>query len=116
RRELRQFVPPTTRILNDNPRLAMEMAIVAPPDVSMPVLSGPIGLPDGIPGPPSNGRGKNGGIGDEGNGGGIGNRPGPGAGPDGGGPGVSGTAGIRGIVTQAVLQWKSEPEYSEDAR
>jgi TonB family protein len=113
---LRQFVPPTTHIVNENPRLAMEMAIVAPPDVSMPVLSGPVGLPDGIPGPPSNGMGKNGGIGDRGDGGGIGNRRGPGAGDGGDGIGITGTAGVRGAVTPAVLQWKAEPEYSEEAR
>jgi TonB family protein len=113
---LRQFVPPTTHILNENPRLAMEMAIVAPPEVALPALSGPIGLPDGIPGPPSDGMGKNGGIGDKGDGGGIGNRRGPGAGDGGDGGGITGTAGMRGTITQAVLQWKAEPEYSEEAR
>jgi TonB family protein len=116
RAALRQFVPPTTHILNDNPRLAMEMAIVAPPDVSIPVSPGPIGLPDGIPGPPSDGMGRNGGIGDTGDGGGVGNRRGPGAGNQGDYGGISGTAGMGGVVTRAVLQWKAEPEYSEEAR
>jgi len=111
---LRQFVPPTTHIINENPRLAMEMAIVAPPDVSLPAMAGPIGLPDGIPGPPSDGRGGHGGIGD-GDGGGMGNHRGPSAG-NGDGIGIIGTSGVRGIVTPAVLQWKAEPEYSEEAR
>lgn len=116
KRALKQFVAPTVHILNQNPRLAMESTIVAPPDVSMPTLSTQIGLPDGIIGPQSDGKGKGGGIGDRGKGGGVGNQEGPGAGDDPNGIGVSGTSGIRGVVTQAVLQWKSEPEYSEDAR
>src|SRR5512133_3352631 len=105
RRALRQFTPPTVHILNDNPRLAMEMAIVAPPDIAMPALSTNIGLPDGILGPPSNGRGRNGGIGD-GDGGGVGDRRGPGAGNGGDGGGVTGLTPIRGYITPAVLQGK----------
>lgn len=112
---LRQFTPPTVRILNDNPRLAMEATIVAPPDIAMPALSANIGLPDGIIGPPSNGRGRNGGIGD-GDGGGVGDRRGPGAGNGGDGGGVTGMAPTRGYITPAALQWKAEPEYSEEAR
>ena len=111
---LRQFVPPTTRILNDNPRLAMEATILGPPDISMPTPA-VIGLPDGVLGPPSDGRGKNGGIGDEGKGGGVGNKQGPGAGDD-DGIGITGLSPARGAVTPAVLQWKAEPDYSEDAR
>jgi TonB family protein len=67
-------------------------------------------------GPPSNGTGRNGGIGNYGDGGGIGNRRGPGAGDGGDGGGITGYSPIRGIVTPAVLQWKTEPEYSEEAR
>jgi protein TonB len=116
KRALRQFTPPTVHILNDNPRLAMEATIVAPPDLALPAAVTTIGLPDGILGPPSNGLGKNGGIGDSGEGGGAGNRRGPGAGSDGDDGGVSGGRPVRGYITPAVLQWKAEPEYSEEAR
>ena len=80
KRALRQFVAPTTHVLNDNPRLAIEASILGPPDVSMPTPA-VIGLPDGIAGPPSDGLGKNGGIGDKGDRGGVGDGSGPGAGP-----------------------------------
>jgi TonB family protein len=116
KRALRQFTPPTVRILNDNPRLAMEATIVAPPDLDMPSVVTTIGLPDGVLGPPSNGLGRNGGIGDTGDGGGVGNNRGPGAGSSGNGGGVTGMTPIRGHITPAVLQWKTEPEYSEEAR
>jgi TonB family protein len=114
-RTLRQFVPPTTHILNDNPRLAMEGSILGPPEITMPTPA-VIGLPDGVIGIPSNGLGKGGGIGDEGKGGGVGNKQGPGAGDGDNGVGITGMAPMRGAVTPAVLQWKAEPDYSEDAR
>ncbi len=114
-RALRQFVPPTTHILNDNPRLVMDATILGPPDVNMPTPA-VIGLPDGLVGMPSNGLGSHGGIGDRGKGGGVGNEAGPGAGPGDGGVGISGMTPLRGAVTPAVLQWKTEPDYSEDAR
>jgi protein TonB len=115
KRALRQFTPPTVRILNENPRLPMEASILGPPDVAMPTPA-VIGLPDGIIGAPSNGLGMNGGIGDRGKGGGVGNKEGPGAGPGDNGVGVTVMSAGRGFITQAVLQWKAEPEYSEEAR
>src|SRR6185369_2377743 len=115
KRATRQFTPPTVRILNDNPRLPMEATILGPPDLAMPTPV-VIGLPDGVLGPPSNGLGRNGGIGDTGDGGGAGNRRGPGAGDGGDGGGITGMTPARGLITQAILQWKTEPEYSEDAR
>lgn len=115
KRATRQFVPPTTHILNEAPRLAMEAAILGPPDITMPVPAG-IGLPDGIIGPPSDGRGRGGGIGDDGEGGGVGNRRGPGAGDGENGVGVTGMTPSRGSITPASILAKPEPEYSEDAR
>lgn len=115
KRATRQFVPPTTHILNPDPKLAIEPAILGAPDVSMPTPA-VIGLPDGIIGPPSDGLGKNGGIGNRGDGGGAGDSVGPGAGPDGRNGGVSGMSPSRGRITPATVLSKPEPEYSEDAR
>src|SRR5262249_48673277 len=41
---------------------------------------------------------------------------GPGAGPDGDDGGLSGRAGFRDNVTDPVLVWKTEPEYTDEAR
>ena len=114
----RQFVPPTAVILNRNPRLIMEATLIGPPDIEVAKIdTALIGLPTGVAGPPSNGRGKNGGIGD-GDGGGIGNNRGPGygAGNDGGVTTDAFDARTSGPTTPPALLWKVEPEYSEDAR
>ena len=113
---LRVFTPPVVRILNENPRLAMEAAIFGPPDLTTPVLTEAYGDPNGILGRLSSGPGDGGGIGD-GHQGGVGSRRGPGAGNDGDGGGVSGgNQPVRAVVTAPVLLWKDEPEYSEEAR
>ncbi len=115
---LRQFVPPVVVRNNEAPKLAMEPTIVADPNVPLPTLHmGVVGDPFALAGPPSNGTGKNGGIG-EGDGGGVGPGHGRGLGPGedygvGGGPGGMGS---RGAVTPASLLWKVEPEYSDEAR
>jgi TonB family protein len=76
---------------------------------------GRLGDPHGVPGPPSAGRGDGGGIGD-GHGTGVGDGKGPGAGIGEGGGIASGNSGFKGSLTQPVLLYKTEPEYSEDAR
>lgn len=113
---LRQFTPPVVVANNLDPKLTMEPTIIAPPDVPLPQVNMlAYGDPLGKIGPPSNGTGSGGGIG-SGTGGGVGPGKGGGYGPGEGG-GVGGAlyrAG--GGVTQPVLLFKVEPQYSEEAR
>ena len=110
-----QFVAPMVKSENPNPILSLEPTIIADPEINLPQINlASLGDPHGVPGPPSPGRGKGGGIGD-GDGTGVGPGIGPGAGP--GHDGIaSGRAGFQGSVTEPVLLWKAEPEYSEEAR
>jgi len=116
RRATHQFDPPRVVSTNLMPRLAIEPTIIGAPEPvrAMPLVA--YGDPNGVDGPPSDGRGKNGGIGDDGDGGGVGNRKGPGAGDDGDNGGLSGLGRIRGRLTPPVPLVKIDPEYSEDAR
>jgi TonB family protein len=113
----RQFTPPVVEYLNPNPQLPMEPTLVMASEIVLPSIDLPrFGDPNGVSGPPSGGRGSNGGIGD-GEDGGVGNRRGPGYGPGPGGGGVTGGGGgFLGDVTQPVLLWKIEPEYTDEAR
>jgi TonB family protein len=118
----RQFVPPQAKRENEQPKLMMDETIVVAASAPLPKLAMmQIGDPLAPPGPPSNGRGSNGGIG-EGTGGGVGPGDGPGYGQGrrgntgGGDPSFGGTGGLRGAVTPAALIWKIEPEYSDEAR
>jgi TonB family protein len=85
----------------------------------------PLGLPTGVPGPPSDGPGSGGGIG-TGKGGGVGSGNGTGLGPGngwntgGGNPNIGGgdgvfTAGVGGVKNPQILS-KEKPKYTEDAR
>ena len=117
RASLRPFAPPVVRLLNENPRITMEAAILASPDTLPPVPDGAVwGDPNGVLGKLSSGPGAGSGIGD-GCCGGVGPGKGPGAGP-GQSPvgGISGQSGLTGIVTRPVLLTKAEPEYTEEAR
>jgi TonB family protein len=103
---------------NADPKLAMEPAILAPPDVPMPQVNmAQYGDPLSRFGPASNGTGSNGGIG-TGSGGNVG--PGSGSGAYGPGDGDGGIGRvwrvIDGGVTAPALLFKVEPEYSEEAR
>jgi TonB family protein len=116
----RQFTPPAVIHENLQPKLMMEPTIVVASNAPLPMLH--IGLPGdplAPPGPPSDGRGKGGGIG-EGNGTGVGPGKGLGYGPGNdhgyGGGDPTGGAGSRGAVTPAALLSKVEPEYSDEAR
>jgi protein TonB len=113
---LKQFVPPTEVIRNEHPKLIMEPTIVAPPDAVLPNANLPnIGDPLAKIGPPSNGMGSGGGIG-SGNGGGIGSGSGAGLGPGSGGGFGGGAFRVGGGVSQPVVIFKVDPEYSEEAR
>jgi len=116
---MEQITPPEVVVRNDHPKLTAEPTMVMPPQVKLPNSKLPnFGDPKSpvIAGPPSNGVGSGAGIG-SGNGGGIGSGSGGGVGPGIGGgygggvfrPGVGG-------VTAPTLIYKTEPEYSEEAR
>lgn len=106
----RTFVPPTVHRPVERALLEIEPSVVSAPAVTLPMAA--IGDPLASLGPPSNGRGKNGGIGD-GDGGGVGPGKGPRAGAGGIGPGgYRLTAGI----TPPVLVHKVDPGFSEEAR
>jgi protein TonB len=112
----RPYTPPAVVVRNLTPSLAMEPALLGDPRIIVPDFKLPYGDPNGVPGSPSDGRGKGGGIGD-GNGPGIGNGKGPGAGGEDGDGGIGGgRAGIRGVITAPVVLYKIEPEYTDEAR
>jgi periplasmic protein TonB len=111
----KQYTPPVTKIVNFDPILPMEPTIIGTAVSVLPV-SGQIGDPNGVLDSLFSGPGKNGGIGG-GEGGGDGPGRGPGAGPgEGEEVGLAGSLRVRGTVTDPVLLWKEEPEYSEEAR
>jgi TonB family protein len=112
----RQFTPPTVVPHNLDPKLPMEPTLVIASDVKLLQLDLPtLGDPYSKPGPPSNGTGKGGGIGD-GDGPGIGAGKGPGAGPGEGGYNGGGVHGFTGASTAPVVLFQVEPEFSEEAR
>src|SRR5450432_3784504 len=97
------------------PYTTLFRSIVGNPDMPLPKINlAQFGDPNGVPGPASGGRGSGSGIGD-GDGTGVGNHRGPGYGSH-DGSGVSGIARLAGVVTQPVLIYKIEPEYSDEAR
>ena len=111
-----QFTPPTVKILNENPKLAMDPSVVIPPEIQLPNLNMPVfGDPKGVNGPLSNGTGSGGGIG-SGSGGGVGSGKGPGVGPGEGGGIGGGVYRVGGGVSAPQLIFRVEPEYSEEAR
>jgi TonB family protein len=115
------FTPPAAVVPNIEARLTMDPALLGPPDLKVPTVdTDRIGDPLSKFMIPSNGPGKNGGIGD-GDRGGIGPGDGPGLGPgkDGGYGGDKFNGVYRpglGGVTQPTVLYKLEPEYSEEAR
>jgi TonB family protein len=113
----RQFTPPVVEYVNLNPQLPMEPTLAISSEIVLPAIDlARFGDPNGVSGPPSGGRGSGGGIGD-GIGTGVGDSQGPGYGPGPGGGGVTGGGGgFVGSVTEPVLLWKIEPEYTDEAR
>jgi len=113
---VRQFVPPSAVLANPAPRLTMEPAILAPPDVILPVVNiTAYGDPLGRIGPPSNGTGSGGGIG-SGKGGGVGSGKGGGAGEGEGGGFGGAVASVTGEFTRPVPIYSPDPEYSDEGR
>ena len=97
------FTPPLVTPENDRPKLTIEPAIFA--DTKLPTVDlAQFGDIFGVHGPPSNGTGDGGGIGEH-HGTGAGGNDGPGFGP-----------GPDGWLVAPVLLSKTEPEYSEEAR
>ena len=112
----RQFTPPLVVINNPEPKLIMEPTIVLPADTRLPNVDlAVLGDPFGRNGPPSNGAGKGGGIGD-GEGPGLGPGKGRGVGPGEDSGFGRPIRGHKGDSTHPVLIYKIEPEFSEDAR
>lgn len=112
----KQFVPPTAVVLNENPKLIMDMSIELPPNTPLPnVPLIALGDPMGLGKIPSNGPGSGAGIG-SGKGGGVGSGSGRGVGPGSGGGIGGGAYRIGGGVSAPAVLAKVEPEYSEEAR
>ena len=113
-----QVVPPTTQIVNMAPELVAEPTVIVPQLVNLQHFNSliPIGDPNGVVGPPSNGPGTGAGIG-TGNGHGVGSGDGAGAGP-GNGIGIGGgtykVGGVGGASAPACP--RVEPNYSDEAR
>lgn len=112
----KQFTPPQQVIMNEHPKLPMEPTIDIQPDIKIPNNNlNQWGNPMDKMGMPSNGPGAGGGIG-SGKGGGIGSGDGRGLGPGSGGGTGGGAYSIGGGVSQPQLVYKTDPEYSEEAR
>lgn len=111
-----QLAPPQVVVRNPTAKLPVEPTVLAPPEVPLTSVRMPqLGDPWGVPGPPSNGTGDGGGIGD-----GKGTGVGPGRGP-GVGPGERGGIGgdvfaAGGGVSAPQLVYRVEPEYTDAAR
>jgi TonB family protein len=115
-RALKQFLAPMVTTENASPILSIEPTIIASPEIAVAQIDlAQFGDPHGVVGPPSAGPGKGGGIGN-GDGTGVGPGEGPGAGPGRDGGIASGQKGLQGSLTEPVLLWKVDPEYSEEAR
>ncbi len=111
---LKQFVPPM--ITDRTPKLAMDPSILAPPDTPLPqsnLNNWGDPLAKFVNG--SNGNGSGGGMGN-GSGGGVGNGNGVGYGLGFGGGMGGGVFQVGGGVTQPVVIFRVDPEYSEEAR
>ena len=107
----RVFTPPVMTIQDSHPLLEMPPTVLSAVDTQLPTLNLPLGSLTGVSGPPSGGPGLSGGNGN-GNHGGNGDQAGPG-----GGDGSEGFTGLHGRnVTQPVLLFRKDPEYSEEAR
>jgi protein TonB len=98
-------------IQDSHPLLEMPPTVLSAVDTQLPTLNLPLGSLTGVSGPQSGGPGRSGGNGN-GNHGGNGDQDGPG-----GGDGSDGFTGLHGRnVTQPVLLFRKDPEYSEEAR
>lgn len=116
---MEQITPPQIVLHNEKPKLAVEPAVVVPPQVHlaenrMPNLGNPSAPP--LPSaPPSNGTGSGGGIG-SGSGGGVGVGHGPGVGAGSGGGIGGGVFKVGGGISAPRAISAPDPEYTEEAR
>lgn len=116
---LLQITPPAIVMRNERPKLAVQPAVVVPPQVHlaenhMPTLgtsTGPV-MPAA---PPSNGTGSGGGIG-SGSGGGLGVGRGPGVGAGTGGGIGGGVYRVGGGISAPTAISSPDPDYTEEAR
>jgi TonB family protein len=108
-----------------NPSLPVAMTVYADPKALPEFKGGPIGLPTGVPGPPSSGPGDGAGIGTgsgtgvgQGRGGGVG--PGEGGNTGGGQFGLGGGGGVeeagRNGAGKPTILYKEKAKYTEEAR
>lgn len=111
-----QITPPAAVLPTEQPKLAVEPTVVAPPQLNIP-QTGQLGDPLSkvVSSIPSNGPGLGGGIG-SGVGGGVGSGTGPGVGPGHGGGFGGGAYHVGGGVRPPRPIYKVEPEFSEEAR
>src|SRR6185369_4062002 len=114
KQSLQQITPPAVVIRNNDPKLAVDPTVVAPPimTANMNNLGDPL---SGVLGPPSNGTGSGAGIG-SGSGGGVGSGRGPGVGPGWGGGVGGGPYRVGGGVSAPRILFSPDPDYSEEAR
>ncbi|MGH9824889.1 MAG: energy transducer TonB, partial [Blastocatellia bacterium] len=115
------LIAPTTRPQLTPPELAVPLTLQVDPRLQRPRDDSAIGLPNGVPGPPSDGPGLNGGIG-TGDLGGIGPGKGKGLGPGqglntgGGPPHIGGREEAVAFDTAPVPLNRPRPNYTEEAR
>lgn len=114
--KLKQFTPPTEKILNEKPKLIMDPSVIVPPELQpSPVDLAQFGDPIGKISPPSNGPGSGSGIG-SGSNGGVGSGDGRGVGPESGAGTGGGDFRYGSGITSPQLLHRVDPEYSEEAR
>jgi len=112
---LEQLAPPEAVIRAIDPKLEVDPTLLGPPDLKLPSPDMNVwGDPNGKAGPPSNGPGRNGGIG-SGDRGGIGVGHGPGAGDGDGGFGAVNMHVASG-ATPPIPIYRVEPEFTDAAR
>jgi TonB family protein len=109
------ITPPTAVIKNPDPKLAVEQAILVPPQVKLPTSQTNVGDPLAAALVASNGPGLGAGIG-SGSRGGIGSGSGYGLGPGSGGGTGGGVFHVGGGVSAPRPIYSPDPEYSEEAR
>lgn len=114
KQSMEQITPPMVVVRKEQPKLAADPTVVAPPiQISqMGSLGDPLST---VLGPSSSGPGFGGGIG-TGSGGGIGSGHGPGVGPGSGGGIGGGVYRVGGGVSAPTTIYAPDPEYSEEAR
>jgi TonB family protein len=112
--DMDRITPPAAVIKNDKPKLAVEQAVAVMPNIKMPT-SNQTGDPLSQALILSNGTGVSSGVG-SGAGAGLGSGRGVGLGPGSGGNTGGGVFRVGGGVSAPVLVYKTEPEFSEEAR